>query len=106
MVTARRFHVVVGVSRSSFMGGSEVRSKAFRIEANDPVSAGEVGVDRMVRGHMWSYRSVEAKVLDLDRGSEIASLAVDDVKPFGVRRTATAHLWELSAAPSPRSGQL
>lgn len=98
------YHVVVGVSRTSFLGVGETRSKAYRIEAPDPVTAGERGLDTMVVGPGWRYASVEAKVLSLETGEVVSSMRMHDVKAFGTRRRETDARWTPRVGASSRTG--
>jgi len=85
--------VAVGFTRHSFVGRTETGSKAMRITATDPIAAGELGLDRTVRGPKWAYDCARARVISLESHGVIAEVRTPGVKPFGVARSRTKDLW-------------
>ena len=90
------------MARTSFLGGGETCSKAYRVEAADPVTAGEIGLDRMVVGPAWRYASVEARVLSIETGDVVSWMRMRDAKAFGTRRKPTVERWHPRVESSRR----
>lgn len=88
--------VAVGFTRRSFVGRTETGSKAMRIRAADPIAAGELGLDRMVRGPKWAYDCARARVISLESHDVIAEVRTPGIKPFGVARSRTTDMWQVA----------
>ena len=91
------FLVAVGFTRCSFGGAKETSSRALRIRATDPISAGELGLDRTVRGSKWMYRDARARVISLESQEVIAEVCQPAIKPYGVSRSKTRDQWRLAS---------
>ena len=90
------FLIAVGFTRCSFGGATETSSRALRIRATDPISAGELGLDRTVHGSKWMYRDARARVISLESQEVMAEVYQPTIRPYGVSRSRARDQWRLA----------